>query len=243
MNDQTINVTNDYSKLANKYSKSLIKDTGYLAFRDLPKIIFENNKGQLPSNALDYGCGTGRSTRFIKELGIDHVVGLDQSSDMINIANQNNDACEYLHISNNQIPFSNNHFDCVISSFVMLEISTATELLDIFININNTIKPGGFFTFVTNSEYLYNKNWVSNSTNYPETKIFKDGEKLKIYLKNIDQELYDYYWSDKKYRELLKKANFQSISCHSPIGMNEDLYDWIDELYYPPFSIYTAFKY
>tara|TARA_R110002072_G_scaffold301521_1_gene481448 strand:- start:4071 stop:4802 length:732 start_codon:yes stop_codon:yes gene_type:complete len=243
VNNQAINVTNDYSKLANKYSKSPIKGTGYLAFRDLPKIILENNKGQLPKAVLDYGCGTGRSTRFIKELGIDHVVGLDQSSDMINIANQNNDACEYFHISNNQIPFSNNNFDCVISTFVMLEISSEAELLDIFVNINSKIKKGGFFTFVTNSEYLYNKNWVSNSTNYPETKIFKDGEKLKIYLKNIDQELYDYYWSDKKYRELLKKANFSSISCHTPIGRLGEPFDWLDELYYPPFSIYTAFKY
>ena len=119
MNNQLEKVTNDYSKLANKYSKSPIKGTGYLAFRDLPKIILENNKGQLPSNALDYGCGTGRSTRFIKELGIENVIGVDQSSDMTNIANQNNDGCEYVHISNNQIPFNNNLFDCVISTFVM----------------------------------------------------------------------------------------------------------------------------
>lgn len=235
-------MTNDYSKLANTYSKSQIKDTGYLAFRDLRKLLLENSNGILPENTLDFGCGTGRSTRFIKELGIKNVIGVDKSSEMINIAKQANDNCDYLQISNNQIPFDKNYFDCVISTFVMLEISSEIELLQIFTNIFNAIKPGGFFTFVTNSEYLYNMNWISNSTTYPATKQFENGEKLKIYLKNIDQELYDYYWNDKKYRDLLKEANFSSIHCHSPIGKINEPYDWIDELYFPPFSIYTTFK-
>ena len=235
--------TNDYSKLAGKYSKSPIKGTGYLAFRDLPALLLSNNNNKVPEKVLDFGCGAGRSSRFIKELGIPEVSGVDKSSDMISFAKKQDDGCNYLHISNNTIPFEDNYFDCVVSTFVMLEISSESEMLEIFKEIYRVLKPNGSFVFVTNSEYLYNMDWISNSTEYPKTQEFKDGDKLKIYLKNIDQELYDYYWSDKKYRELLIKANYKSIYNHLPVGEVNEPYEWEDELYYPPFSVYSVFKY
>ena len=40
--------------------------TYYLAFRDLPALIRRYNHGR---RALDFGCGTGRSTRFLRNLG------------------------------------------------------------------------------------------------------------------------------------------------------------------------------
>jgi hypothetical protein len=43
----------------------------FLAFRDLPSIIGEHVLG---TKALDFGCGAGRSTRFLRGLGFE-VVG------------------------------------------------------------------------------------------------------------------------------------------------------------------------
>ncbi|MEE8632751.1 MAG: class I SAM-dependent methyltransferase, partial [Candidatus Bathyarchaeia archaeon] len=53
------------SERAEAYSKLEFPGTYYLAYRDLPKIISDHVKGR---EALDFGCGTGRSTRFLKRL-------------------------------------------------------------------------------------------------------------------------------------------------------------------------------
>src|ERR1044071_1040587 len=69
--------THDYGKHASKYAELGIEDTNYLAFRDIPQLIQKHAKGM---DALDYGCGAGRSTRFLKNLGL-HVVGVDINQD------------------------------------------------------------------------------------------------------------------------------------------------------------------
>ena len=47
---------------AEAYSKLEFHKTYYLVYRDLPNIIEEHVKGK---KALDFGCGTGKSTRFL----------------------------------------------------------------------------------------------------------------------------------------------------------------------------------
>ncbi len=45
------------------YAHFEFTNTYYLAYRDLPGIIREHVKG---TRAIDFGCGTGRSTRFVR---------------------------------------------------------------------------------------------------------------------------------------------------------------------------------
>jgi hypothetical protein len=56
----------DDAKRAEAYAKLEFPSTYYLAFRDLPAIIAEHVTGH---TALDFGCGAGRSRRFLKNLG------------------------------------------------------------------------------------------------------------------------------------------------------------------------------
>jgi SAM-dependent methyltransferase len=53
--------------------------TYHLAFRDLPDLLGEHVMG---NRAVDFGCGTGRSTRFLQTLGF-QTVGLDISAEMV----------------------------------------------------------------------------------------------------------------------------------------------------------------
>ncbi|UCC31729.1 MAG: hypothetical protein JSU86_05515, partial [Phycisphaerales bacterium] len=73
MNAGFSNVYDDKAR-ADAYAKLEFPGTYYLAYRDLPAIIGEHVQG---TKALDFGCGTGRSTRFLVELGFDPVVGVD----------------------------------------------------------------------------------------------------------------------------------------------------------------------
>jgi len=76
-----VNCYEDVSR-ADAYATLEFANTYYLAYRDLPAIISNHITG---TRALDFGCGTGRSTRFLRKLGFD-VTGVDVSEDMLRIA-------------------------------------------------------------------------------------------------------------------------------------------------------------
>ena len=66
-------------KRAKAYSKLEFQNTYYLAFRDLPEIFKKYVQGR---TAIDFGCGAGRSTRFLQAHGFS-TVGIDISKEMI----------------------------------------------------------------------------------------------------------------------------------------------------------------
>jgi SAM-dependent methyltransferase len=70
---------------AESYAKLEFPNTYYLAYRDLPEIISTHVTG---NRAIDFGCGTGRSARFLKQLGF-NVTGIDISADMLANARKN----------------------------------------------------------------------------------------------------------------------------------------------------------
>ena len=64
---------------ADAYAKLGITNGYYLAYRDLPDLF---TKYQISGSALDYGCGTGRSTRFLRDHGFS-AAGVDIADAMI----------------------------------------------------------------------------------------------------------------------------------------------------------------
>ncbi|MEM9105519.1 MAG: methyltransferase domain-containing protein, partial [Pseudomonadota bacterium] len=67
------------TELADFFAGLAIEGTYQLAFRDLPDIISRHVTG---TSALDFGCGAGRSTRFLKSLGF-NATGVDISQSML----------------------------------------------------------------------------------------------------------------------------------------------------------------
>ena len=78
--------THDYNKYAKSYAELGITNSYYLAFKDVPLLLEKYTNKNM--RFLDYGCGTGRSLRFIKSLGYNDIVGVDISQDMIEEANK-----------------------------------------------------------------------------------------------------------------------------------------------------------
>ncbi|WP_341788044.1 class I SAM-dependent methyltransferase [Rickettsia endosymbiont of Lasioglossum villosulum] len=105
---------------AQAYSKLYLSGTGYLAFRDIPNIIKNHITG---NKVLDYGCGAGKSTIFLKSLGLD-VTGVDINEEMIKIASSNDPVGTYNLIKSGNIPAEDNTFNLVFSSWVMMEVAS-----------------------------------------------------------------------------------------------------------------------
>ena len=72
------NVYSDEAR-ASAYAELEFPGTYYLAFRDLPALIERYVPG---GRALDFGCGAGRSSRFLQGLGFT-VLGVDIAARML----------------------------------------------------------------------------------------------------------------------------------------------------------------
>src|SRR5437867_4329277 len=110
---QFVNCYEDTTR-AEAYAKLEFAGTYYLAYRDLPAIFVEHVKGK---EAVDFGCGTGRSTRFLQDHGF-HPTGVDISQDMIAKAKQASPAGDYRLIEDGDFSqFRRDAYDLVLAAF------------------------------------------------------------------------------------------------------------------------------
>jgi len=147
---------------ANMYSKYKIKGTPCIPFREIPEILRTHAKG---SKALDYGSGGGESTVFLKSLGFD-TIGVDMNSTMIVKSKELDKSGEYMKINDGIIPFEDQIYDVVFCSFVLLEISTKEQILNVLKEISRVLKKGGVFVAIVASENAYNHDWLSINTDF-----------------------------------------------------------------------------
>ena len=229
--------THDYEKHAGEYAELEMQGTQYLAFRDIPMLIREH-AGSIAS-VLDYGCGAGRSTRFLKRQGFD-VVGVDVSQEMLEQARSKDESGEYHHIPSGHLPFEVSVFDLVFSSFVFLEVSRINEIEDILKDMKRVLRTDGIIIFVTASTEATKGNWVSLSYSFPENdKPLHSGDTVKLLIQGIDVVLHDYYWTEDDYRRAAEGAGLQLVKLHKPLGHSDDPIEWRDETTMSPIAIYV----
>ena len=113
MKEEFSNVYDDRAR-AESYDKLEFPGTYYLAYRDLPAIIAEHVRGE---RAMDFGCGTGRSTRFLSRLGFD-AVGVDVADHMLVKARERDPHGEYRMVQGSDLgAFAADTYDLILSSF------------------------------------------------------------------------------------------------------------------------------
>lgn len=230
------------SRRADAYAKLEFPGTYFLAFRDLPKIISSHSKGK---NALDFGCGTGRSTRFLEKLGL-NAVGADISEEMLKLARiKDPDGGYYLVNDGDLEGFNDNSFDLVLSAFTFDNIPTADNKIRNLKSINNLLKSGGIMINLVSTPEIYVNEWASFSTkDFPENKNAKSGDTVKIIMKDVvDQRpVEDIVWSHDSYLEVYKQAELKIIKTYKPLARNDEPFDWINETKIAPWIIYVLGK-
>lgn len=214
--------------------------TDFLLTRELPRILI---KYATQKTILDYGCGPGLSSRFLKSLGYD-VVGVDISESGIALAKQNDPSGQYFKINpDERLPYGANTFDIVVSTFVLFAIPSIHSLIKTFKNIHSVLNPGGVFIAVTGSTELYQRDWLSLSVKgFPENKNPNSGDVCRILLTDIDLLLEDYYWTHEDYVNVAGESGFQMAAHSYPLGHPEDGIPWKDEKDFPPYVFYEFIK-
>lgn len=96
-----------------------------------------------PADILDVGCGTGSLSLVMRELG-HHVTGIDQSTQMISLAQAKLDAAGFptpFHVMDAAHPaFPQESFDVVLSRHVLWIFGDLEGILDRWLRL---LRPGG----------------------------------------------------------------------------------------------------
>jgi len=227
------------AKRADAYSKLEFPGTYYLAFRDLPKIISRHVKG---TEALDFGCGSGRSTRFLRRLGFS-TIGVDISRDMLGKAREIDPEGDYRLIAEGDFSqFKHETFDLVLSAFTFDNIPTAEKKITILSAIGSLLKREGRMINLVSSPEIYLYEWASFSTkDFSENRHAKSGDRVRIIQTDTEDKrpVVDIVWTPEAYRETYEKARLGIIETYKPLAKKKEPYKWVNETRIAPWTIYV----
>lgn len=238
MGDEFSNVYEDQARAA-AYARLEFPATYYLAFRDLPTLIREHVSG---TKALDFGCGAGRSSRFLRELGFD-VTGVDISEPMLAQARERDPDGDYRLVPDGDLSgLAGSAYDLVLSAFTFDNIPTTEKKLVLFQSLGRRLKHTGRIVNLVSSPDIYTHEWASFSTkDFPENRKARSGEKVLIVMLDVEDRrpVEDIVWSDEDYHRIYKNAGLTPVITHRPLGKQTEPYSWVSETTVAPWTIYV----
>ncbi len=233
-----LNVYND-ARRADAYATLEFPGTYWLAFRDLPAIIARHVTGSV---ALDFGCGAGRSTRFLSRLGFD-ATGVDVSASMIEHARNADPAGAYRLIEDGDFSgFEADSFDLVFSAFAFDNIADAIRRAKLLAGLRRLLKRDGRVILLDSTAEIYTHEWVSFSTRaFPENGAAGSGDTVRIVMTDVvDQRpVVDHIWFHEDYLQLFEAAELRLVAEYSPLGKEGEPWAWKSELSIAPWAIYV----
>jgi len=223
---------------ADAYASLEFANTYYLAYRDLPAIISQHVTG---TKALDFGCGTGRSSRFLQKLGFD-VIGVDVSEDMLRIARATDPSGDYRLVpGDNLSEFGAGIFDLVLSAFTFDNIPAATKVR-IFGDLRKLLTPKGIIVNLVSSPEIYLHEWTSFTTkDFPENSAARSGDVVRIIVTDHQDRrpVADILCTDEAYRMVYRDAGLEVSEMVKPLAQGYGPYKWVNETRIAPWVIYV----
>jgi ubiquinone/menaquinone biosynthesis C-methylase UbiE len=124
---------------------------------DSEKIIFSKHLKKT-DNIIDIGCGAGRTTIALKNLGYENIHGVDLSKVMIEqakkLSEKYNLEIDFKEGDATSLDFEDNVFDSAIFSFNgIMTIPTYDNRLTAMKEAFRVLKKGGIFIFTTHERY------------------------------------------------------------------------------------------
>lgn len=227
---------------AESYAKLEFPGTYYLAYRDLPEIISQHVKGR---RGLDFGCGTGRSTRFLVDLGFD-ATGVDISEDMLALAHKRDRRGDYrLMVGGSFAELPLRTFDLILSAFTFDNIPTLERKVALFSELRELLRDGGKIVSLVSSPDIYLYEWASFTTkDFPENRDADTGDRVRIIVTDVEDQrpVVDILWKDEAYRDVYERAGLEPLAIYKPLGRESEPYNWVSETQVAPWVIYVLQK-
>jgi SAM-dependent methyltransferase len=232
------NVYEDQAR-ADAYAKLEFPGTYWLAYRDLPEIIAKHVQGV---RAVDFGCGTGRSTRFLRELGFD-VVGVDIAERMLARARELDPEGEYVLVPDGDLSgLLAESYDLVLSVFTFDNVPTMEKRVALFRSLKRVLKSGGRIVNLVSAPEIYVNEWASFSTkDFPDNRTARSGDTVFIVMLDVEDRrpVEDIFWTDGDYLEVYRSAGLTPIQTYRPLAKQSEPFSWVSETEVSPWAIYV----
>lgn len=246
---------------AEAYATLEFKNTYHLAYRDLPAILTAHVRGR---KSLDFGCGAGRSTRFLRQLGFE-VTGVDIAEDMIRKARELDPSGDYRLLPNDDVSgddlsaFPSASYDLVLAAFTFDNIADKhidsknipgknndrqnnDGKLRILHDLRRLLKQNGKLVPIVSRPEIYLHEWASFSTkDFPENRCAKSGDKVRIIVTDHadPRPVEDILCTDESYREIFGQARLRLLQKYEPLARKDEPYGWVSEREIAPWAVYV----
>lgn len=229
----------DDAQRAQAYARLEFPGTYYLAYRDLREILAKHVGGR---SALDFGCGAGRSTRFLKNLGYE-TIGIDISSSMIDAAKCADPLGEYHLVSDGDFhELDARRFDLIFSGFAFDNIPGAEWRAILLSRLSALLNESGRIVILGSTPEIYTHEWASFTTkDFPRNRSAKAGQRVQIVMKDVpdSRPVVDLIWFHSDYLKLFAAAGLRVIEHRLPLGRKDEPYAWLSETHIAPWMIYV----
>ena len=231
------NIYQDRDRAAS-YAGLQFPGTYYLAYRDLPEIVGEG----MGKHALDFGCGTGRSTRFLTDLGF-AAVGVDISPEMLDQARQIDPDGDYRQVADDDsAALGVEAFDVILAAFTFDNIPGSSRKASTLERLGGLLANDGRIVLVVSAPEIYVNEWASFTTSaYPENRSAGSGDIVRIVMKDVDdgRAVEDVLCTDEGYRSLFAVSGLTLRDTLRPLGRADEPFEWISETEIPAWTIYV----
>jgi ubiquinone/menaquinone biosynthesis C-methylase UbiE len=232
----------DDDRRAEAYAALEFPGTYYLAYRDLPAILAKYVTGH---KALDFGCGAGRSTRFLKNLGFD-AIGIDISSSMIQSARNVDPGGTYELVEDGDFStLEPAGFDLILSAFAFDNIPDAAKRRELLYGLRRLLNKEGRIVLLGSTPEIYVNEWASFTTkDYPENCHARGGDMVRIVMKDVKdaRPVVDLVWFQEDYVNLFAASDLELEAHYTPLGREDEPYPWVMETSIAPWVIYVVKK-
>lgn len=237
MTDDFSNVYEDPTR-AGAYAGLGFPATYFLAFRDLPHIFGDHVTG---TRALDFGCGAGRSSRFLKALGFD-VVGVDIAGHMVAQARAADPEGDYRILDERGLDgIDDGDFDLMLCAFTFDNVAQDRKP-SIFRALASRLAPHGRLVNLVSAPDIYRHEWASFSTkDFPENLTAQSGDRVRIVMLDVEDRrpVDDIFCSDDTYRTLFTGAGLTLLETHRPLALPTEPFPWVNETRVSPWAVYV----
>lgn len=221
------------------YDELELGGTYDLVFRNLPGLLAGHVTGR---RAVDFGCGTGRTARFLRSLGF-NPIGLDISAEMVAIARERDPDGDYRVIEDGD--FSSlvqlGH-DLVLSAFTFDNIPGRDRKVRLFSGLRRLLRRDGRLINIVSTPEIYTNEWATFSTrDFPENVNAGCGDLVRIVTTDYSdaRPVDDILWPDDDYRGVFAEAGLEVECMERPLAVGDEGVDWASETEVAPWSIYV----
>jgi len=189
------------------------------------------------ARALDWGCGAGKSARWLRStLGLAEVHGADVDAQMLDRARTTDPVGEYALAPGGCCPFAPGRYDIVLSMCVLIEIPTLEAMQAYAREAHRMLRGGGIVVAVSATEESHDPaneflsfRYLPSSASDPHNKCLRSGDRVTCE-NRCGLHMEDFFWTRVDMVTAFESAGFLTAEVTPTLGAADDPFEWRAEL-------------